>query len=48
LTVPHDAALLDLADAHSVPPAMTEWLHRPLRTRMIGPVYGKTRDHDVR
>jgi erythromycin esterase len=46
--VTHDTALLDLADAHDPPPAVRDWLHSPLRTRMIGPVYDETHDHDFR
>lgn len=45
---PHDIALLEIANSNSVPQPVADWLHRPLRTRMIGPHYDATRDQDFR
>ncbi|WP_026931948.1 erythromycin esterase family protein [Glycomyces tenuis] len=44
----HDAALLHLDQRGGVPRSVTDWLHRPLRTRMIGPTYDPAHDHDFR
>lgn len=46
--VPQVSALLELAASTRAPQPVTEWLHRPLRTRMIGPHYDPTRDQDFR
>lgn len=46
--VRHDAALLELDQPGNVPRSVTDWLHLPLRTRMIGPTYDPTHDHDFR
>lgn len=43
---PHDIALLELATLNGVPQPVADWLHRPLRTRMIGPHYDPARDPD--
>lgn len=45
---PHDIALLELASMTSVAQSVTDWLRRPLRTRVIGPHYDPTRDQDFR
>lgn len=46
--VAHEAALLEVVDSQGAPQLVSEWLHLPLRTRMIGPVYDAARDHDFR
>ncbi|WP_344132838.1 erythromycin esterase family protein [Saccharopolyspora halophila] len=45
---PHEIALLELACSTGVPRPVADWLHHPLRTRMIGPHYDPTRDRDSR
>ncbi len=44
-----EGLLLDLhRAAEDAPDAVAGWLRRPLRTRMIGPVYDPDRDRDFR
>ncbi|SDJ69273.1 erythromycin esterase [Actinopolyspora mzabensis] len=46
--VPHEVALLELENMTGAPQPVTDWSRSPLRTRMIGPHYEPTRDHDFR
>ncbi|GAB3299331.1 erythromycin esterase family protein [Parasphingorhabdus pacifica] len=45
---PHDVTMLEVDSSSRVSPSVAEWLHRPLRTRMIGPHYDAARDRDFR
>ncbi|NYH80668.1 hypothetical protein FHR84_004034 [Actinopolyspora biskrensis] len=46
--VPPGLVVLELATPDGVPCSVADWLHRPLRTRMIGPDYEAARDRGLR